>query len=269
VVASLAARSSCPLSVTEERGLKAKDVFKECPNCPQMLVVPAGSFTMGSPANETGHNKDEGPQHRVTITQQFAVGQFELTFDQWEACVADGGCNGYQPSDQNRGRGHRPVVNVTWNDAKAYVAWLAKKTGKPYRLLTEAEYEYATRAGTTTAYPWGNAVGTNHANCDGCGSQWDNKQSAPVGSFAANDFGLYDMVGNVWEWTEDCYHEGYNGAPADGSARTSGECGRRVLRGGSWFNGPEDLRSADHFGDSTTFRNLFIGFRVGRTLLAP
>jgi formylglycine-generating enzyme required for sulfatase activity len=128
--------------------------------------------------------------------------------------VADGGCNGYKPSDQGWGRGYRPVINVSWDDAKAYVAWLAKKTDKFwYRLLTEAEYEYAARAGTTTAYPWGSAIGKNNANCDGCGSQWDGKQTAPVGSFAANGFGLYDMVGNVSAWTEDCYHDSYSGAP--------------------------------------------------------
>ena len=218
----------------QERALKPKDTFQECTNCPEMMVVPAGSFTMGSPANEPGRYADEGPQHTVTIARQFAVGQFELTFDEWDACVADGGCNGYKPNDEGWGRGRRPVINVSWDDATAYVAWLAKKTGKPYRLLTEAEYEYATRAGTTTAYPWGDDIGKNNANCNGCGSQWDGKQTAPVGSFAPNQFGLYDMVGNVWEWTEDCYHDSYNGAPADGSAWTGGDCSRRVVRGGSW-----------------------------------
>ena len=213
-------------------------------DCPQMLVVPAGSFTMGSPENEPGRSSNEGPQHKVTIAQQFGVGQFELTFDEWDACVADGGCNGYRPSDQGWGRGQRPVINVLWDDAKAYVAWLAKKTGKPYRLLTEAEYEYAARAGTTTAYPWGGAIGKNNANCDGCGSRWDNKQTAPVGSFAPNGFGLYDMVGNVWAWTEDCYHDSYIGAPTDGSAWTSGDCRRRIFRGGSWFRDSAQVLSA-------------------------
>jgi len=158
---------------------------------------------------------------------------------------------------------------VSWDDAKAYVAWLAKKTGKPYRLLTEAEYEYAARAGTTTAYPWGNAIGKNNANCDGCGSQWDNKQTAPVGSFAANDFGLFDMVGNVWAWTEDCFHDSYNGAPTDGSAWTSGDCDRRVLRGGSWVVSPQGLRSAFRNGYTADVRGSGFGFRVGRTLLTP
>ena len=253
------------LSPERERALKPKDMFKECTNCPQMMVVPAGSFTMGSPVSEPGRTSDEGPQHTVTLTRQFAVGQFELTFDEWDACVAGGGCNGYKPSDQGWGRGRRPAFS--WDDANAYVAWLSKLTGKSYRLLSEAEYEYATRAGTQTAYPWGNAIGKNNANCKRCGSQWDDRQTAPVGSFAANGFGLYDMVGNVWEWTEDCYHDSYNGAPADGSPWTSGDCSARIVRGGSFFD--IGLRSANRAGLTTGFRGSLCGFRVGRTLLTP
>jgi formylglycine-generating enzyme required for sulfatase activity len=254
----------------QEQALRPKDTFKECANCPQMIVVPAGSFTMGSPTNEPGRSSNEGPQRTVTIARQYAVGQFELTFDQWDTCVADGGCNGYKPSDQGWGRGYRPVINVSWDDAKAYVAWLAKKTDKFwYRLLTEAEYEYAARAGTTTAYPWGSAIGKNNANCDGCGSQWDGKQTAPVGSFAANGFCLYDMVGNVSAWTEDCYHDSYSGAPTDGSAWTSGDCSRHILRGGSWLFNPWLLRSASRNTNITVLRNSNFGFRVGRTLLTP
>jgi formylglycine-generating enzyme required for sulfatase activity len=197
-----------------------------------MTVVPIGRLAMGSSASEPGYVVDEGPQHTVTFAQQFAVAQFELTFDEWNACVAAGGCNGYRPSDEGWGRGNRPVINVSWIDAKAYVAWLAKVTNKTYRLLSEAEYEYATRAWTTTKYPWGDDIGKNKANCKGCGSQWDDKQTAPVGSFAANGFGLYHMVGNVWAWTEDCYHDSYKGAPTDGSAWTIGDCSSRVIRGG-------------------------------------
>jgi formylglycine-generating enzyme required for sulfatase activity len=254
----------------EERGLKPKDTFKECSNCPEMIVVPAGSFTMGSPRSEPARYADEGPQHTVTFARPFAVGRFALTFDEWDACVADGGCDGYKPSDQDWGRGRRPVINVSWNDAKAYIDWLSKRTGKTYRLLTEAEYEYATRAGTQAANPWGNVgneIGRNNANCRVCGSQWDNKQTAPVGSFSANGFGLYDMVGNVREWTEDCYHRDYNGAPGDGSAWTSGECSRRVLRGGSLYS--YRLPSAFRGSLFSPFRNDDVGFRVGRTLLPP
>src|SRR5689334_11194399 len=240
---------AAPLSPTQEKALKPKDTFKECANCPEMMVVPAGSFMMGSPKGEPGRSADEGPQHTVTIARPFAVGRFSVTFEEWDACAADGGCNQmevlaglgkvirpYKPSDEGWGRGRRPVINVSWDDAKAYVAWLSRKTGKPYRLLSGSEYEYATRAGTQTAYPWGDAIGTNNANCHACGSQWDAKQTAPVGSFAANGFGLYDMVGNVREWTEDCYHDTYSGAPTDGSAWIEGgNCYDRVVRGGSFL----------------------------------
>jgi formylglycine-generating enzyme required for sulfatase activity len=262
---------SVPLSTwspDQERALKPKDTFKQCTNCPVMMVVPDGSVLMGSPPSEPGY-ADERPQHTVSLTRAFAVAQFELTFDEWDACAADGGCNGYIPSDERWGRGRRPVVNASWDDAKAYVAWLAKKTGSPYRLLTEAEYEYAARAGTTTAYPWGGAIGTNNANCRGCGSQWGGKATAPVGSFAANGLGLYDMVGNLYEWTEDCYHDSYIGAPTDGSAWTSGDCRTRVARGGSWGDYPQDLRSARRRGSTTANRSNLFGFRVGKTLLSP
>jgi formylglycine-generating enzyme required for sulfatase activity len=264
----------------QEKALKPKDTFKECANCPEMMVVPAGSFTMGSPTGEPGRSADEGPQHTVTIARPSAVGRFAVTFDEWDACAADGGCNQvevlaglgnvlkpYKPSDDGWGRGRRPVINVSWDDAKAYVAWLSKKTGKSYRLLSAAEYEYATRAGTQTAYPWGNAIGTNNANCHACGSQWDARQTAPVGSFAPNGFGLYDMVGNVEEWMEDCYHDSYVGAPTDGSAWIEGaDCSSRIVRAGSWFFAPAFLRSAKRYWFTTDYRLNYLGFRVARTL---
>jgi formylglycine-generating enzyme required for sulfatase activity len=261
--------ANAPLSPERARSLKPRDVFNECTNCPEMIVVPAGRFTMGSPANELGHGSQEGPQHWVTFAQQFAVGEFALTFEEWEACIVDGGCNGYRPPDRGWGRGRLPVINVSWDDVRSYVAWLSKKTGKTYRLLSEAEREYVTRAGTTTAYWWGDEIGKGNANCNGCGSQWDNKQTAPVGSFAANAFGLYDMHGNVGEWTQDCWQDNYNGAPADGSARTSGDCSRRGVRGGSWYVAPVYLRSAYRGKTTTNDRNGTLGFRVSRTLLAP
>jgi formylglycine-generating enzyme required for sulfatase activity len=279
--------ANTPLSAAQERALKPKDTFQECSGCPIMMVVPAGSFTMGSPASEPDRRADEGPQHTVTIAGQFAVGRFTVTVDQFSAFVKETGYNagskcwtfadGKWEERADRSwrdpgfpqTGSQPSVCLNWNDASAYVAWLAKKTGKPYRLLSESEYEYATRSGRTTAYPWGNAIGKNNANCDGCGSQWDGKQTAPVGSFAANGFGLYDMVGNVWEWTQDCYHESYSGAPADGSAWINGTCGTSVQRGGSWFNDPRSLRSAGRGGFITLLRLSMFGFRVGRTLLTP
>ena len=256
------------LSATAERALKPMDYFKECArDCPAMIVLPAGSFTMGSPTAEQGHNTVEEPQHKVTIAKPFAVAKFELTFADWDACVAYGDCDPHI-SDGGFGRGQQPVINVDWDDAQRYVAWLSRMTGKPYRLLSEAEYEYATRAGTQTAYPWGDEIGKGNANCNHCGSRWDGKQTAPVGSFAPNGFGLYDMVGNVYEWVEDCDHNNYNSAPEDGTTWIRGFCSSRVVRGGSWFVEPKSLRSASRGWSPTGIRNSLVGFRVGRTLSA-
>ncbi len=248
-------------------------VGRDCPECPEMVVVPPGSFVMGSPASEEGRLDLEGPQRTVTIARAFAVGRFEVTFAEWDACVADGGCNGYRPSDEGWGRGNRPVINVSWNDAQAYVQWLSNRTGKRYRLLSEAEWEYVARAGTTTAYPWGSSASHEFANygkdgcCDGLAQgrdRWVN--TAPVGSLPANRFLLHDMHGNVAEWTEACSNESYAGAPSDGSAWRSGECSRRVLRGGSWVSYPQNLRSARRNRNDPSNRNDFNGFRVARTL---
>jgi formylglycine-generating enzyme required for sulfatase activity len=292
------------LTPQAEQALRPGDRFRECAPrqqgqdyCPEMVVVPDGTFEMGSrvadmPQSEKGEviasafdepavrvdkNRliDELPVHRVTIAKPFAVSQFELTFAEWDVCVANAGCNGYRPSDASWGGGERPVIYVSWDDAQRYLTWLSKVTGKTYRLLTEAEYEYAARAGTTTEYPWGDEIGTNNAHCLGCGSQW-HKQTAPVGSFTAsgfvgsfapNKFALYDMVGNVWEWVEDCYHPNYLDAPTNGSAWVdSGTCSNRVVRGGSWNNSPFNLRSADRDSTSPVTQSYHLGFRVARTL---
>jgi len=263
------------LSPDAERALKSGQAFRECAkDCPEMVVVPAGEFMMGSPPTEKGRMPDEGPQHRVTIARPFAVSKYDVTFIDWDACVSVGGCpREGRAGDVDWGRDTRPVIYVSWDDAQQYVAWLSKMTGKPYRLLSDAEYEYAARAGTQTAYPWGDDIGTNNANCVNCGSQWTGSagtwQTAPVGSFPANRFGLYDMVGNVWKWVEDCYHPNYNGAPTDGSTWTGGDCTARVIRGGSWGGGPEFVRSAFRDRTSTYDRNYTQGFRVGRTLVVP
>ena len=256
------------LSADAEHALKPRDIFRECAKdegedyCPQMVVVPAGSFMMG------GRNANEGPQHTATIDKPFAVAKFALTFDEWDTCVTYGDCP-QGVSDGGFGRAQRPVVFVTWDDAQRYAAWLAKMTGKPYRLLTEAEYEYATRAGTQTAYPWGDDIGRNNANCNGCGSKWDARQTAPVGSFKPNAFGLYDMVGNVFEWVEDCNHDNYDGAPTDGSAWIEGgNCKVRVDRGGAWNFPTDSLRSAFRDTSATGYRIDNLGFRVARTLSA-
>jgi formylglycine-generating enzyme required for sulfatase activity len=254
------------LTAEAERALKfGHPAFKECTGCPEMLVIRAGEFTMGSE-----DEKDQGPQHKVVFANQFAVAKFELTFEEWDACVDHGICDPHIGAS-GWGRGRQPAINVSWNDAKTYVAWLSKITGKTYRLLSEAEWEYAARAGSQTAYPWGDKIGNGNANCRVCGSQWDNKQAAPVGQFPANDFGLHDMHGNVREWVEDCDHENYDDpvAPSDGSAWTTGDCSRRVVRGGSWNDGSRGLRSPARFGFSAGFRLSYLGFRVGRTLLPP
>ena len=250
----------------EERRLARKypvgTKFRDCPECPELVVVPSGSYEMGS---ERGYGIEK-PVHEVRIGYPFAVGVYEVTFGEWEACVSGGGCGGYRPSDEGWGRGRRPVINVSWEDAKAYVGWLSGETGEGYRLLSESEWEYVARAGTVTEYWWGDGIGRNRTNCDGCGSRWDGKQTAPVGSFSANGFGLHDVHGNVWEWVEDCWNASYAGAPSDGSAWTRGDCGGRVLRGGSWSYPPWFLRSADRYRYSTGDRYSVSGFRVARTL---
>jgi formylglycine-generating enzyme required for sulfatase activity len=249
----------------QTQALRPGHALQDCAECPEMIVVPAGSFTMGSPAGEAGRDADEGPQRQVTIARAFGVGKYEVTFDQWDACVAGGGCGGYRPADQGWGRGTRPAINVSWNDAKQYAEWLSRRTGKRYRLLSEAEWEYAARAGTTT--PW--SCGASEGCLAGAGwySGNEGSRTQAVGTKSANAFGLHDMLGNVWEWVEDCWHDSYAGAPADGSAWVTGSnCGLRVLRGGSWNNNPRNLRSANRDGLDSGDRYNTIGFRVARTL---
>lgn len=278
-------------------------IFKDCPDCPEMVVIPAGSFDMGSSDNEAGHGVDEGPVHRVTLPS-FALGKTEITRSQYAAFVGEtkhdaGTCWAVNESgwvEERVGRNssdfgfrknlvgdsefdNRPVSCVDWFDAQAYVQWLSKKTGKKYRLPTEAEWEYAARAGTTTAFYWGNDVGRNNANCSDCGHKWDGSatpwegaSSAPVGSFSPNAFGLYDMLGNVWEWTEDTYHNNYKGAPTNGSAWVQKIAGNdrvvgRVIRGGSWKYTSKFMRSAYRMGNEEIKRYEYkVGFRIARTL---
>jgi len=249
-----------------DASLKRGDVKRDCGSeaCPETVVLPPGEFMMGSPATEKDRNHDEGPQRKVTIASPFLVSKFEVTFAEWDACYDAGGCS-FQPSDQGWGRAKRPVINVSWNDIQQYIKWLSTKTGMPYRLLTEAEWEYAARAGTTTRYSWGDEPGEGNANCHGCGSQWDNKQTAPVGSFKPNDFGLYDMHGNVWEWVQDC-HGKYTDAPNNGSAAPQTDNCLRVLRGGSWDNGTRDMRAAYRLRLDPDSRSGDFGFRVARVL---
>lgn len=246
---------------------KPGEAFKDCGTCPEMVVVPAGSYFMGLPAIPKKPLRAENPKHWAHIPEPFAVGRFEVTFAEWEECLAGGGCNGYHPFDRGWGRSQRPVFEVSWNDAKAYVAWLKRKTGKPYRLLSETEWEYVARAGTKTLYWWGKKLGKGHAICQGCLSQWDRDyRTVPVGSFAANPFGIHDVAGNVSEWVEDCWNFGYADAPWNGSSSLSGDCGKRVLRGGSAFDKPESLRPTTRSWRPVSNRFVGSGFRVAREL---
>ena len=260
------------VTVGESEEGEAGDTFRDCTECPLMVRIPAGKFTMGSPESEPLRNDDEGPQRTVSIPA-FAASAHEVTFAGWDACVAAGGCGGYRPDDEGWGRGDRPVVGVSWDDAQLYIDWLSRTTGQHYRLLTESEWEYAARAGTTTPFHTGRTITPKQANFDGRYDYPANeynesglfgRQTVPVGSFAPNAFGLHDMHGNVWEWVQDCYG-GYSAAPSDGSAVEGDGC-QRVLRGGSWGFSPSYLRAAIRFRNSSGFRYFDLGFRVARTL---
>jgi formylglycine-generating enzyme required for sulfatase activity len=265
------AKADPALSITPGSGQSFRDRLasgEPCPMCPEMVVVPAGTFTMGSPEKEEGHSNGVGGEAQVpvTITRPFAVGKFAVTFDHWVACVADGGCSGYRPADMGWGRGNRPVINVSWYAAKAYAAWLSRKTGKTYRLLSEAEREYVTRAGTMTPFWWGSSITPKQANYAGGAKGEYRAKTAPVDSFEANPWGLFNVHGNVWEWTEDCWNDNNQGNPGNGNARTTGDCMRRVLRGGSWSVAPLALRAANRYWNTTDNRIDDIGFRLARTL---
>jgi formylglycine-generating enzyme required for sulfatase activity len=249
--------------------------FRDCPECPEMVVVPAGSFMMGSPEAEPGRDGNEGPQHEVKVAAAFAIGKYPITFAEWDACAAAGGCTTTKtPLDRGWGRGKRPVMNVTWGrDVQEYLRWLSKKTGMQYRLPSEAEWEYAARAGTASARYWGEDIEKNNAVCTECGSEWDGRMTAPVGRFAANPFGLYDMLGNVWQWVEDCFHLNYAGAPTDGTpwltpTLPGGQCQFGVARGGSWNYPPGSIRAAARSWTPRDNPDTSIGFRIARNLSA-
>ena len=258
------------------------EVFRDCDVCPEMVVVPPGSFMMGSPDSEEDRSPREGPQHLVTISYPFAVGVHEVTFEEWDACLLAGGCGGHEPDDEGWGRGRRPVINVSWNDAWAYADWLTDQTGEEYRLLSEAEWEYAARAGTETARYWGesaqqqcqyangyDAVGHAEHEIEGrdlVGCRDRQANTAPVGSYRPNAFGLYDVLGNVAEWVDDCSNARYEGAPDDGTPTYLGDCTLRVFRGGAWGFPPRSLRSAYRLGFRASNRQANdLGFRVART----
>jgi formylglycine-generating enzyme required for sulfatase activity len=305
------ALSGAAAAPSEAQPMRAGQMFRDCSDCPEMVVVPAGSFTMGSSAADTTQvlksvpfyaggmaraaTATEQPDHRVTIARPFALGKYLVTRGEFAAFVHEtgyliptGDCfisinlsyrklagagwehPGFPQTERD------PVLCVSWQDAEAYVGWLngklrgpasaSTKGSGPYHLPREAEWEYAARAGTQTARWWGDAIGAGNADCKGCGSQWDNKRTAPVGSFRPNPFGLYDMLGNAWEWTADCWNDSYEAAPEDGTSWTTGDCWKRVARGGDWENQPWVLRSAARTKFDTLEVANFVGFRVAKAL---
>jgi formylglycine-generating enzyme required for sulfatase activity len=265
------------LASEQERALKPKDGFKECEGCPTMVTMPAGSFTMGSPAGELQRGSDEGPQQQIVLRRPFAVGRSEVSFEEWSACVAEGGCNAYRPGDYGWGMGKRPVINVSWSDAKAYVKWLSEKTGAPYRLLSESEREYVTRGCTSPACPstpfwFGREISPARANYDwrysydGSAKAQSQRRTVATDASEANPFGLLHVHGNVREWVEDCWNPSLAGLPNDGTPRLTGDCNSRVVRGGAWSDEPKDLRSAKRSWEVVGERRAEIGFRVARTL---
>lgn len=264
--------------------------FRDCPHCPEMVMLPAGSFLIGSPESEAGRGGDEGPRREVTVAAPFAMGVYEVTFEEWDACVSDGGCGGYRPADAGWGRGRRPVTDVSWPDARKYAEWLSGETGHPYGLPSEARWEYAARAGTQTARYWGESAAEQCRYANGfdrdlartndkglamfeeygltypaC-SDGQGDGTAPVGSYEPNAFGLYDMIGNLIEWTDDCWNPDHSGRPEDDGTRYSGDCSRRVLRGGTWAYPSEFLRSAYRFSFELEHRDNGLGFRVIRVI---
>jgi formylglycine-generating enzyme required for sulfatase activity len=290
VSSAVSASGEAPLSAERERTISPKDTFRECAACPEMVVIPAGEFVMGSPESEPQRYPNEGPQHNVKIGRPFAVSKFKVTRDEFETFVratnyaASNKCftieqgkveERNERSFRNPGfaqDGNHPAVCVNWIDAKAYVEWLTRKTGRVYRLLTESEWEYAARAGTATPFWWGAAISTDQANYDGNstyaggGKGEDRQKTVPVESFGPNPWGLYQVHGNAFEWVEDCWNDNYQNAPADDSVNLSGNCSRHVRRGGAWNYIAPTLRAAYRDARAAALRGSNIGFRVARTL---
>ncbi|NDW21196.1 SUMF1/EgtB/PvdO family nonheme iron enzyme [Alteromonas hispanica] len=254
------------LNALTEQYARAKEAYESVERyIGKMVTIPAGTFMMGCTPRDSQCGSEEKPRHRVTV-RSFKLMESEVTFAMWDVCVSAGGCK-HIPQDEGWGRGDRPVINVSYDDVlKQFIPWLNRSTGQTFRLPSEAEWEYAARAGNDTQYGWGNGIGRNNANCKGCGSLWDNKQTAPVKRFSANQFGLYDLYGNVWEWTADCWNDSYKGAPSNGSAWILGACSRRVLRGGAWRNLPVYMRVSYRLWDRTDERRYDNGFRLAQDM---
>ena len=257
----------------EQRLADARQKALEREYAGDMVSIPSGTFRMGDLSGE-GY-EDERPVHTVTVTA-FRMSKYEVTFALWDACVMDGGCGGYRPDDEGWGRGNRPVINVSWDDAQSFIDWLNEKTGGNFRLPTEAEWEYSARAGSTTKYHFGNSESqlcqyanhaddsTDYSNRNKSCSDGIGKRTAAVGRYLPNSYGIHDMHGNVWEWVQDCWNDSYVGAPSDGRVWTSGDCGLRVRRGSSWYNGPDDVRSTVRYRSESSARGSLIGFRLAQ-----
>ena len=246
--------------VARAAGSAFRDRLRTGGKGPEMVVIPAGRFDMGC-GSDQGCAEAEKPRHEVVLARPFAISRYEVTFEDYDRFTFP-----YKVDDEGWGRGRRPVINISWEEATQYAAWLSAQTGKRYRLPTEAEWEYAARARSSTRYSWGDDVGLNRANCNNeyCGDQWE--FTAPAGSFDTNAWGLHDMQGNVYEWVQDCWNSSYDGAPRDGSAWESGDCNRRVGRGGSWYGGPGVLRPASRNGGVSALRSHLLGFRLVQDL---
>ena len=255
-----------------EAGSTFRDTLRSGTEGPEMVVIPAGSFQMGC-VSDQDCGDTEKPVHEVVIARPVAISKYEVTFEDYDRFT-----HSDKVDDKGWGRGQRPVINISWEEATAYAAWLSEETGKRYRLPTEAEWEYAVRAGSTTKYHFGNDEAQlcqygNHADA-GTDYEWRNtacsdgegERTAEVGQYQPNAFGLYDMKGNVYEWVQDCWNNSYEGAPADGTGWSSGDCGLRVVRGGAWAYGPWILRSASRHALPRWGRDTYLGFRLIRDL---
>lgn len=237
-----------------------------------MVKIKPGTFKLGSPRTEAKRERFEGPVQMVSIDYAFEVGAYEVTFNDWATCLAGGGCRGYRPKDMGWGKGRRPVVNISWDDAQSYIRWLNSVTGKKYRLLSEAEWEYVARAGTDTPFHTGLTINAKQANFNGkfpymLGEKGQYRsKTLPVGSFKPNAFGVYDILGNAFEWTQDCWNDSHRGAPNNGSARADGNCKFRLMKGGSWVNHAFQIRSAKRTRYDKSFRYEDYGFRIARTI---
>lgn len=234
--------------------------IKDCPTCPVLVSLPGGAYTMGSDSGDLS----ERPAHNVSIGKRFAIGKYEVTVEQWNACAEAGACP--RIATLANAIKNSPARDVSWEDAQTYVKWLSKTTGKPYRLPTEVEWEYAARGGTSTRFWWGAQLQNGKAACKDCGPPWQKEAPSPVGSYASNPFGLYDVNGNVWEWVSDCWHSSYKGAPADARAWDEANCRVRVIRGGSWLDGADYMPSSTRFRYDASVRYTQNGFRIARDI---